>query len=285
MISGKQTNFVFLSKLITNIEHYSSFWNELKILFEEIGIKYDFLDNTEDIWVKDYMPFQAKENEFVQFAFFPEQATTENHEPAQSNPLRILNTLKFKNVIQSEFIIDGRDIVCSDKKVIISDRVLHANSFIKDKKKFENYIAELLDLTEVIFLPMPKKNSSWHIDSLLRLMNNNTLLISDLSHVKKSWVKEFEKDLHITGKLLMNFPSALNVEHEDGSYSSTQGCYLNFVQVENNIIFPHYNIPEDEIALTEIKKLYPYCKIYTIDCTVLAAEGAGLSSIMWNIKK
>lgn len=60
MINGKQTDFVYLSKLIHTIEHYSSFWAELIAIFETENIEYGFLDETEDIWVKEYMPIQSK---------------------------------------------------------------------------------------------------------------------------------------------------------------------------------------------------------------------------------
>lgn len=285
MITGKQTNFVYLSRLIASIEHYSAFWKDLKKILDQESIEFALLDNTEDIWIRSYMPFQINEKEFVQFSFFPEQATIENHEPAQSNPLKILNSLGLKNVVQTELIINGRDLIASDKKIIVSEKALAANSYIKDKKKFETILAELLGLTEVIIVPTPKKGTFWHIDSLLRMMNDNTLLVADVEKVKKHGIKELLKNLHETGKLLMNFPNAMSSENENEFTKSTFGCYINFIQIGNIIIFPKYNLPEDDIALVEVKKLYPYCKFIQIDCTTIAKEGAGLNSIIWNIKK
>lgn len=280
MISEKQTNFVYLSRVLASDSQLSSLWKSLKEIFDDQNVQYELLDNVETIQIKDSMPLQATETGFVAFA--SPSDFDEGSSVAQLSDKAIAN-LSLRPE-QCDVAFHARDIVVCDRKAVISDKSLFINNS-KDKKQVTDELLRFLRLTEVSVVPLPRKGFHWQITDLLRLMNNNTLLVSDLTPIKRSWVKDFEKSLHETDKLLMPFPSAMRAESEQGDYQSTKGCYLNFVQIGSLIVFPQYGVPEDEPALKMVKKLYPYCKVFSVDCNVLAERNLGLNAIMWNVKK
>ena len=67
MITDKETNFVYLSSLIKENEKYLPFWKRLEPILTENRIGYGFIENTRDIWCRDYMPIQKDVNDFIQF--------------------------------------------------------------------------------------------------------------------------------------------------------------------------------------------------------------------------
>ncbi len=72
MITDKETNFVYFSSLIKEHEQYAPFWEEMKRVLVKTKTGYGFIQNTRDIWCRDYMPIQIDTNKFVQFNFFPD---------------------------------------------------------------------------------------------------------------------------------------------------------------------------------------------------------------------
>ena len=69
MIIDQQTNKLYLSGLL--IEKYSHFNNTLNKKLTSLGVEVNYLNNTKDIWCRDYMPIQKSNNGFVQFRFNP----------------------------------------------------------------------------------------------------------------------------------------------------------------------------------------------------------------------
>ncbi len=57
MIHDSETNFVFLPKALQL--HFPRLYTSLITAFQEAGVEYDFLPNTEakeHVWARDYMP-------------------------------------------------------------------------------------------------------------------------------------------------------------------------------------------------------------------------------------
>lgn len=58
---------IYFSSLIYELEKYSKFWESLKTILDENEIQYKFIQNTKDIWCRDYMPgkrFDEKQKPF-----------------------------------------------------------------------------------------------------------------------------------------------------------------------------------------------------------------------------
>jgi agmatine deiminase len=72
MITDIETNFVYFSSLIKKDARYSSFWKRLESVLSEKKISYSFIENTRDIWCRDYMPVQTGVNKFIQFDYYPD---------------------------------------------------------------------------------------------------------------------------------------------------------------------------------------------------------------------
>ena len=127
MITDKETNFVYFSSLIKENEKYTPFWKRLVPILNENRIGYGFIENTRDIWCRDYMPIQKNTNEFIQFEYFPDYYLTPKYIAKLTIPAetRIIDKISSK---KSKIILDGGNIIKSKKNIILSDKVFIDNS-------------------------------------------------------------------------------------------------------------------------------------------------------------
>ena len=85
-------------------------------------------------------------------------------------------------------------------------------------------------------------------------------------------------------KALLPYFEVVELKYQSKQYHKHSWAYLNFLQISNCIFLPKLNIPEDSIALEQVKRHYPNCKIIPVDGTEqLVCNGGALNCISWNI--
>lgn len=91
MIIDSETNFLYLSDQLEI--KYPVFFDLFIKLLDKIGIQYDLLHGTKDVWAKDYMPIQVLENRFVQFKYDPWYIYDVGKEDTITDPKPVLNKI------------------------------------------------------------------------------------------------------------------------------------------------------------------------------------------------
>ena len=130
MITDTKTNFVYFSSLLKSDEKYLPLWKRLKPILKTEQIKHGFIENTRDIWCRDFMPVHLEDNSFVEFRFFPDYYI----HPDYIHLLTIQHELKYDITImpkKSKLIIDGGNIVRSKDFVILTDKIYKENSYFR----------------------------------------------------------------------------------------------------------------------------------------------------------
>ena len=65
---------------------------------------------------------------------------------------------------------------------------------------------------------------------------------------------------------------------------SAEGCYMNFVDIEDCIFFPVFNHTLDQKALALIEQIFPHHRIFPILMNEIAIHGGVLNCITWVVK-
>jgi len=282
MITDKETNFVYFSSLIKETDRYSSFWERLESILIEKRIGYSFIEYTRDIWSRDYMPVQTDINDFVQFDYFPDYYLSPKYISKLTIPSEVRVNQKM-NVKKIDLVIDGGNIVKSGTCVILTEKVLKDNSkFNKDAIK--NIIKKELGVGNVYFIPQAPYEMTGHTDGMVRFMNDTDLLVADYSSESKSWQAKMNKALENTNLNIIPFPAEFVDEKNDDGDCTAKGVYINFMQLEDYILFPQFGLNMDEIALDYTKDLFPHCEVIPINSNEIALDGGVLNCITWNIK-
>ena len=138
MITDSQTNFLYLAETLQN--KYSNFYQRFENVLKDCNILFDFLPQTKDVWVVDYMPVQIEIQKFVRFVYNPSYLQTKKYLKTISDVDTICSKIGV-DIIKTKIIVDGGNITRTTNKVIMTDRVF------KDNPTFERihacqYISE-----------------------------------------------------------------------------------------------------------------------------------------------
>lgn len=284
MISDKQTNFVYFSQFLK--DKHSEIFNNIAAILNKHGVGYGLIkgSNNNDIWARDYMPIQTDQNRFVKFKYEPSYINKKTDFMSDYNKI-CEELLSESTLIYSDINLDGGNVVKWEDKVMISDRIFSENPQYSDKNKLVKEIEVLLQ-TEVIIIPQINCDFTGHADGMLKLLDSKKILVNDLEFEYKYWTK---KMLKLITDLKLDYVNMPAFEYKEKKYqSSAIGCYVNYLEVANLILFPIFEEPgnKDDECLDLMAELYPNHSIEPININDIARKGGGLMNcISWNILK
>jgi agmatine deiminase len=287
MITDSQTNIVFFSSLLKT--RFPSLWDKIEPLIKDRNIDFHFIENTRNIWCRDYMPIQVGENQYVQFLYFPDYYLI----PKQIKFLTIQDDMQFDldfKLKRVDLIVDGGNIVKSRTKAIMTKKVITDNIKNHSEKVTLEILRKELKVDEIYIIPRQPNDWSGHADGMVRFYDEDTLIVNDFSQETVSWKKRFEAAIKKTGLKIIEFPYFHSERKaEDGEYTA-HGCYINFAQIGATILFPQFGQEfgnHDALALNKAKELFkaPEYHVEPINADAIAFEGGVLNCCTWNIFK
>ena len=285
MIADFQTNKVYFSSLIKSGK-YETFWKDLQRILVKHKIQPAFIEGTRDIWCRDYMPVQIDTFNYSQFKYFPDYCVRHEYIKWLTIQEEMLYELPRVTLIRPvDLIVDGGNVVKYGNKAIMTEKVFKENEN-REKESVVRILKNSLRVDELYFIPVQPFDYTGHADGMVRFYDENTLIVNDFRKETDTWKRKFEKAIKQTGLKPIEFPYAPSDKKVNGEYTAN-GCYINYAQIGNVIIFPKFSINEDGLALQKMKELYPEPRyhIETINCTSIANEGGVLNCMTWNIYK
>jgi agmatine/peptidylarginine deiminase len=283
MIADNQTEKVYLSSRLELDEEFKPVCKFIIKEFEKIGIEYEFLNLTNDIWVRDYMPIQVSENKFIEFHYDPDylQTTKKRYRNLKTYPDIVCDKHNIKT-IKSGIILDGGNVVKSSDCVILTEKIFIENKYNYTKNQLIDNLQELFETDKIIFIPWFKdvtEEFCGHSDGMVRFIDDNTVLINHIYRNEKSVLNPLLK-AGLECKCL-NFE--VKKEHKDN------WAYLNFLQTKNILLITKLGIDEDDQAINQISDCFPeYASknriIQVPDMEPIVSKGGALNCISWTIK-
>lgn len=295
MIQDKDTNIVYISSKLSQNKEYNKFYSELTELFDELEIRYDRIWDTKDIWVRDFMPIQITDTDFLKYQYHPDYLRDVDEYKNCITDCTVSCRKKGIKYRETDIVIDGGNVVLCGDKVIMTDKVFAENNKKPGDTDFINELENVFG-HKVVIIPWEATDSSikltkeyieekkpdvyGHSDGLIKYCGDNRILMSNYRDDKEEIAIKIRQKLEYEGyevtEMLFDVPNP-NAE--------LNWAYINFLQVGNNIIMPKFGIAEDIQAKRYIQNAFPYCRVRQIDCTSLAKNGGALHCITWNIKK
>ena len=279
MIIDHQTNFLYLSDLLQT--QHPEFFKRFEAVLNECGIPFELLPDTKDIWAMDYMPIQTQQNEFIQFRYEPDYLMDSPENKATiSNVDSICKSIRIKP-IKSNINLDGGNVTNWADRVILCNKVFVENPDLSEDELFE----ELMDYFNVKeenlhFVPWDENDFTGHADGMVRFVDANTLLINDYSQETEEFRDLFLDAIETTGLDLIVLPYE---PEDDPTLVSAVGLYLNYLEMEQAVIVPVFNLPSDQKAVEILSEVFNGKKVIPLECSELAKNGGILNSISWNI--
>lgn len=265
---------IYFSSLLKTNDTYKSSADRLFAALNSQGISYQLLDNTRDIWLRDFMPVKTKSGKYVSFQYepnylkdYPELRTDFHKEIAPS--------LSFENFASSDINLDGGNIVFSPSRetAIISDRIFIENRDYSSAELMQK-LEQLLE-ARVIIIPSLRSDMTGHADGMIRFVDENTAVGNDTPY-------QNGLEQRISKKLKEHRINTIPFPYFDSPKNSAVGCYLNFIETEQTIFLPVFGVDMDSKAIDTAKNIFNKT-IVPININEIAEQGGVLNCISWEI--
>ncbi len=282
MITDAQTNFVYFSELLQTKPEYSAFCERLTSILDKHKIGYAFLKETNDIWCRDYMPVQVTENKFIEYRYDPDYLQEKKYRKLKTYPDLVCDSIGLKT-IKSDLILDGGNVIKWGNKVILTDKIISENSTKYRKSELLSKLELLFEADSIILIPWFRGEIFGHADGMIRFIDDSHVFIDGYylnceSEFRNKFYKVLKK----------NKLSPIEFVFDAQKQSNKNWGYLNFLQMNELLLFPQFGIEEDQQALEKIKQAFPdYAEkrqIETLNCNDIIRDGGVLNCISWNIK-
>lgn len=263
---------IYLSHLLKSTDKYISAADRLFAALDLFNIKYKLLNNTKDIWLRDYMPVKTKSGKYVSFRYEPSYLAGD---PQLRTNFKtdIAPSFKVDNLVYTDINLDGGNVVFSPskEKVIISDRVYSENPSWH-KAELTAKLENLLEAS-VLIIPSLKSDMTGHADGMVRFVNENTV-VTNAPLSPYGFEAKVKKSLQNYGFNVIDFP------YFDSNGDSAIGCYLNFLETEQAIFLPVFSVDTDNKAVQTAKHIF-HKAIIPVNINEIAADGGLLNCISW----
>ena len=253
-----------LSKLL-----FTNYPKESKNLVEILNkhnISYEILENTKDIWTRDFMPFCLDDGTLVSYIYEPDYLQNGKYQNIKTKIVYEKNHI--------DLVIDGGNFVRYKNKAIMTDKIFKENPS-KTKDEIIEIIKTKCDLKDLIIIPKQPYDIYGHSDSMVRWIDENSVLVNDFSIESKTFNNKLIKALQ---KHNLNIET---IKYTDSFFTKDRnwGAYLNFVKIENILIVPIYGINEDFLALKQLQNIYKKCIIEPIKFDSIIKNGGALHCV------
>lgn len=263
---------IYLSHLLKSTDKYISAVDRLFTALSANGISHKLLDNTKDIWLRDFMPVKTKSGKYVSFRYEP--SYLDGSPELRTDFCRdIAPNFNIKKLVYSELNLDGGNAVFSPSKetVVISDRVFTENL----KYSSAELVQELEKLLEarVIIIPSLRLDMTGHADGMVRFVDENTV-VTNAPLSPYGFETKVKKSLQNYGFNVNDF------SYFDSKGDSAVGCYLNFLETEQAIFLPVFGVDTDNEAIELAKNIFDKT-IIPVNINEIAIKGGLLNCISW----
>lgn len=277
MIPDSQTNFLYLADTLPT--KYPDFYKRFEVVLKDCNIPFDFLPQTKDVWAVDYMPIQMELNKFVQFVYKPSYLKSEEELKTISDVDEICKTIGIET-IRTDIVLDGGTIVHWKNKAIITERAFKDNPRYEPKQLIRE-LHEILQVDNIYFIPEQPEDFTGHADGMLRFVDEHTVVMNDYTREEENFQRTLNNAIKKAGLDFCTIP--YNV-YQNVDYDHANGCYINYLQMENTVIIPTFGMKEDEEAVRQLETIFAGQNIQAIESNAIAYEGGILNCITWNIK-
>lgn len=276
MIADYQKNVVYLSSLLKT-ENYKQVYADLISVLRGAGLNPSFIDNSRDLWCRDFMPVQISSESFVRFRYFPKRYLNYNNfeQLTRQNELKY-NKLTVSEIADADLFLEEGDMVYDDTILFISENVI-SNNPGKSVDDIIRIIRETMQAEKLIFVPgLPE--SDIPLNCMLRIFDKDTILTNDFSSESDKWRSRFFSRVERADRQVIKLP--FSRQGTEGHFQS----YLTYVRVGNMILFPLFHNKSDDQAAYKIFNLLlrgSSVKIELFDASLIKDSARGLNNMLW----
>ena len=251
------------------------------------GIQYELIENTRDIWARDYMPVGTKKGRYVSFRYEP--SYHKNREEIEDRTIfveHLNDQFSHLKVDECDINLDGGNVVFSPlkNKAIITHRIYEENPEC-DREELKTKLAEVLD-AQIIIIPSydeidengEYEDKTGHADGMVRFVAEDTVICNETGDRLEEEIKDI---LRKEGIDVIDFPYLEWYEDNNSEEECLERCYINFLETEKYIFLPVFGSDLDDEAEKKVERLFRK-QVVRVNISEIAEKGGGLlNCISW----
>lgn len=268
-----QIRTIYFSSILK--QRFPQISNQLEAILTTHDIAFGYLENTKDIWARDYMPIITQRDNVVKYIYDPDYLKSKQWHALKTN----LNQVRIENKgievdTELRLVLDGGNFLKYNNKALMSDKIYQEN-FSLSKQDINEKIKIYFDVEELIVIPKQPYEMTGHIDGMMRWIDERTILVNDFSISSRAYVKKLYKA--IAGAQL----NTVQMSYSKGFYTKTRnwGAYINYLMIGRLLIVPLHDISEDEKVLKFLSDVFRDYKVIGLSLNDIISEGGALNCI------
>ena len=230
--------------LSSELEHlYPNVHNNLTVVLDENKIKYSTIENSNDIWVKEFMPLIVGKNRVISYKYDPSYLRRYQNKHLRTDIATVeVNDNSIEIDYHSELTLNGSNYLIIDNNLVMTTQIYGDNCHIEDRGIVDKNLKEDLEVENVIVVPKSKYGTGC-INSMIRVIDEDTILVKDFSDESEEFQNRFNESIKLLNKKIITFQ---------------YGEYLDYIAINQLIIAPLYSQEKDLDAIAELKVLFPH---------------------------
>lgn len=277
MIPDSYKNKVYFSDLLP--QRCPKTYRGLINVLNKYGVPHELIEGTKDIWCRDYMPVQIMGNMFSLFRYEPDYLLdTEEHKALITDNTFSSRYIGTSHLLDCCYIkIDGGNVVQNFGKVIMTAKVFEENPHFTSLDLLNRFTH--IFGAEIIILPWDTNEIYGHVDGIVRIIDDNTVLMTNYDQFDPDMAARFRNILS------HHFKNVKELKFKAKKPYKYSWAYINWLQTKDVLILPKFGVPEDNQALKQITRLMPNYKdcIEMIDATDLIKHEGCLNCASWTL--
>ena len=263
---------IYFSSLLKTNDIYKPAADRLFAALNTHSIPYKLLDNTRDIWLRDFMPVRTKSGKYVSFRYEPSYLDDDADLKTDFRK-DIAPQFPFKNLVYSNINLDGGNIVFSPSReiAVISDRIFMENRNYSSAELVQE-LEQLLE-AQIIIIPSLKSDMTGHADGMVRFRDDNTAVVNDTPY-------QNGLEQRILKRLKEHRINTIPFPYFDSKGDSAVGCYLNFLKTEQILFLPVFGADMDCKAIDTAQNIFSKI-IVPVNINEIAEQGGVLNCVSW----
>lgn len=269
-----------------------------------VNNKIEFIEISQisDIWIRDFAPLTLTEmgiRQPVKFEYCPSYVEKKYEKYIQSDNEAghlIGKRCISKGEVSLYFKWDMGNLTHNGKgTAIITNRLISDNETVSFEHELRDKLHVFIGLSNIIFIPVEPDDETGHVDGMVRFIDEKVVVVGEYPHISEnhSFMERLGDELKMDLGEDYTIIRLMNADPEnyvsEGIYSAV-GNHVNFLRIDNNILFPYYS---DEISKqplldfkAELEKNNLPIKVIPVDIpeiTDLARKGGVLNCISWQV--
>jgi agmatine deiminase len=250
MITGQETSKIYISGLLQN--YFPQVYEDLVHLSKKHHLKFEELPKTRDIWVRDFMPVQVRNDKFIEYRYDPDYLQTKKWRKDKSYPDIICEKIGL-NTTKTDIILDGGNVIRGKNHAILTDKAILENKDYYNEDQLINELRRLFEVEHIVWIPWDKENKIYgHADGMVRFIDDHNVLVN---HYFREYNNKFQDQLF--GSLEKAGLNYHELKIDVAKPDDRNSAYINYLRTKDIIILPALDIEEDQLILDQIKHLFP----------------------------